>query len=272
MLRSAHTLCLCLLGGSENKQRLFPYTALTDCFFYNRDCVYCAVRTERLTIIKSNRRYAADRILVLYKLHEILTVEKRQKSDNRNQKVPAVLAQHQSSRTRLSPAGVHDWWPNYHCTTTALLMCLSAVAICYLQPARPFSQRASVYIWVRTCYVTGTSRCRDSVDWPRHHVTYQQVMLRYGPVRAMWVFGQSMGVVRLRLATYGRYMRIAVRSSRLVWKTGGSVQSCVFLAPFGHGVLETERARYKVVECIEGYKRNNNNMEPTAPVMIRDEG
>ena len=30
------TLCLCVLCGSENKQRLFPYTALTD-WFYNRD-------------------------------------------------------------------------------------------------------------------------------------------------------------------------------------------------------------------------------------------
>ena len=30
ILRSAHTLYLCVLCGSENKQRLFPYTALTD--------------------------------------------------------------------------------------------------------------------------------------------------------------------------------------------------------------------------------------------------
>jgi hypothetical protein len=32
LLRSAHTVCLCPLCGSENKQRLFPYTALTDWF------------------------------------------------------------------------------------------------------------------------------------------------------------------------------------------------------------------------------------------------
>jgi hypothetical protein len=32
---------LCVLCGSENKQRLFPYTALTDW----TDCVYCTVRT-----------------------------------------------------------------------------------------------------------------------------------------------------------------------------------------------------------------------------------
>ena len=32
ILRSAHTVYLCILCGSENKQRLFPYTALTDWF------------------------------------------------------------------------------------------------------------------------------------------------------------------------------------------------------------------------------------------------
>jgi hypothetical protein len=31
-LRSAHTVYLCVLCGSENKQRLFHYTALTDWF------------------------------------------------------------------------------------------------------------------------------------------------------------------------------------------------------------------------------------------------
>jgi hypothetical protein len=40
--RSAHTLYLCVLYGSENKQRLFPYTTLTDCFC-NRDGV-CLLR------------------------------------------------------------------------------------------------------------------------------------------------------------------------------------------------------------------------------------
>ena len=32
MLRSVHTVYLCVLCGSQNKQRLFPYTALTDWF------------------------------------------------------------------------------------------------------------------------------------------------------------------------------------------------------------------------------------------------
>jgi hypothetical protein len=32
ILRSAHTVYLCVLCGSQNKQRLFRYTALTDWF------------------------------------------------------------------------------------------------------------------------------------------------------------------------------------------------------------------------------------------------
>jgi len=32
ILRSAHTVHLCVLCGSENKQRLFPYSTLTDWF------------------------------------------------------------------------------------------------------------------------------------------------------------------------------------------------------------------------------------------------
>jgi len=32
ILRSAHTVYLCELCGSQNKQRLLPYTALTDWF------------------------------------------------------------------------------------------------------------------------------------------------------------------------------------------------------------------------------------------------
>ena len=40
-----------VLCGSENKQRLFPYTALTDWFLYPRRSVYCAVRTGSLYII-----------------------------------------------------------------------------------------------------------------------------------------------------------------------------------------------------------------------------
>jgi hypothetical protein len=105
-------------------------------FLVNLSRVFTARYGWGLDIIKSNLQYAADLILVLYILHEILTVEKRKKSDNRSQKVSEVPAQHQSIRTRLSPAGVQNWWPNYHCTSTALLMNLSTVATCSLQPAR----------------------------------------------------------------------------------------------------------------------------------------
>ena len=37
ILRFAHTVYLCVLCGSENKQRLFPYTTLTDWFFFKED-------------------------------------------------------------------------------------------------------------------------------------------------------------------------------------------------------------------------------------------
>jgi hypothetical protein len=55
ILRSAHTMYLCVLCGSENKQPLFPYTALTDWVFITEtDCVYCAVRTGFLNKIQVN--------------------------------------------------------------------------------------------------------------------------------------------------------------------------------------------------------------------------
>jgi hypothetical protein len=48
-------LYLCVLCGSQNKQRLFHCTALTDWFFIaETECVYCAVRTEHLYIIHVN--------------------------------------------------------------------------------------------------------------------------------------------------------------------------------------------------------------------------
>jgi hypothetical protein len=36
ILRSAHTVCLCVLCASQNKQRLFPNTALTDWLVFIR--------------------------------------------------------------------------------------------------------------------------------------------------------------------------------------------------------------------------------------------
>ena len=53
ILRSAHTVYLCVLCGSENKQRLFPYTALTDWSFITEvQSVCCAVRTGSLKKIQ----------------------------------------------------------------------------------------------------------------------------------------------------------------------------------------------------------------------------
>jgi hypothetical protein len=46
-------LYLCVLCGSQNKQRLFQYTALT-VFFIEMHCVYCAVRAEYLKVIQVN--------------------------------------------------------------------------------------------------------------------------------------------------------------------------------------------------------------------------
>jgi hypothetical protein len=42
ILHSAHTVYLCVLCGSQNKQRLFPYKTLTD-WLYNQDGV-CLLR------------------------------------------------------------------------------------------------------------------------------------------------------------------------------------------------------------------------------------
>jgi hypothetical protein len=52
ILRSAHTTYLCVLYGSRNKQRLFPYTTLTDCF-YNRDGVCLQRGTDWVFIYNS---------------------------------------------------------------------------------------------------------------------------------------------------------------------------------------------------------------------------
>jgi hypothetical protein len=39
------------LYGSQNQQKLFPHTALTDWFFIlQKECVYCTVQTKSLNI------------------------------------------------------------------------------------------------------------------------------------------------------------------------------------------------------------------------------
>jgi len=55
ILRSAHTVYLYVLCGSENKQRLFPYTTLTD-WFYNWDGV-CLLRGTDWTFIYNSTFY-----------------------------------------------------------------------------------------------------------------------------------------------------------------------------------------------------------------------
>jgi hypothetical protein len=50
------TLRLCVLYGSQNKQRLLPYTTLKDCPFITEvESVYSAVRTESLYKIDTFR-------------------------------------------------------------------------------------------------------------------------------------------------------------------------------------------------------------------------
>ena len=64
ILRSVHTVCLCVLCGSENKQRLFPYTALTDWSvrITETERVYCAVRAECLYTMRVNFRISRIKI------------------------------------------------------------------------------------------------------------------------------------------------------------------------------------------------------------------
>ena len=49
ILRSAHTVYLCVLCGSQNKQRLFPYTALTDWFI----CSVAKLRKPTISFVIS---------------------------------------------------------------------------------------------------------------------------------------------------------------------------------------------------------------------------
>jgi hypothetical protein len=60
---SAHTTYVCVLYGSQNKQRFFLYAALNYCFFMTEtESVYCAVRAESLNIDQG------DPIAVLFRL------------------------------------------------------------------------------------------------------------------------------------------------------------------------------------------------------------
>ena len=64
--RSAHTAYLCVLCGSENKQRLFPYTTLTDWFVSETETVYFAVRTGSLHYLDQRFSNCGPRVLTLW--------------------------------------------------------------------------------------------------------------------------------------------------------------------------------------------------------------
>jgi len=51
---------LCVLCGSQNKQRLFPCTALTDWFVYNRDGVCLLRGTDCIFIYNSGYVFCVD--------------------------------------------------------------------------------------------------------------------------------------------------------------------------------------------------------------------
>ena len=56
--RSAHTVYLYVLCGSQNKQRLLLYTTLTDWFVYPRWCVFTGVlRNGLLNIVKLKLKF-----------------------------------------------------------------------------------------------------------------------------------------------------------------------------------------------------------------------
>jgi hypothetical protein len=50
------TIYLCVLCGSENKQRLFHCTALIDWLLQPRRSVYCAVRARLLIVFHDDLR------------------------------------------------------------------------------------------------------------------------------------------------------------------------------------------------------------------------
>jgi hypothetical protein len=56
-IHSTHRFHLCVSYRSQNKQRLLPYTALTDWFLQPRRSVYCAVRAGSLNIRSAHTVY-----------------------------------------------------------------------------------------------------------------------------------------------------------------------------------------------------------------------
>ena len=56
-----HTVYLCVLCGFENKQPLFPYTALTDWFLYQRRSVFTARYGLKISIRFKFSPFATNR-------------------------------------------------------------------------------------------------------------------------------------------------------------------------------------------------------------------
>jgi hypothetical protein len=66
ILRSAHTEYLCVLCGSQNKQRLFPYTALTGWFLWPRRCVFTVRYGLGLYIDIYNSPFCRHRVFMCF--------------------------------------------------------------------------------------------------------------------------------------------------------------------------------------------------------------
>jgi hypothetical protein len=64
MPRSAHTVYLCILCGSQNKQRLFRYTALTD-WIYNGEGK-CLLRGTHWDLMQNRLRFVFKGLMDVY--------------------------------------------------------------------------------------------------------------------------------------------------------------------------------------------------------------
>ena len=68
ILRSAHTVYLCVLCGSENKQRLFHCSIDWLLFITETECVYCAVRIDHTNNFQVNFSFITAGIAIPYRI------------------------------------------------------------------------------------------------------------------------------------------------------------------------------------------------------------
>jgi len=71
ILRPAHTVYLCVLCGSQNKQRLFPYTTLTDWFLQPRRRVFTALYELRLYVFIFHVNLSLEMVIAIKLLHSV---------------------------------------------------------------------------------------------------------------------------------------------------------------------------------------------------------